>query len=87
MVCSQFSVKILGVHYGNSVLDNSNYDKISHSSAKNQCLEQSKTLFEMKKKNCKSNSLIQTLIYRSNIYILKFIIKKLEKAIAQLPIW
>ena len=50
MVCSQFSVKILGVHYGNSVLDNSNYDKISHSSAKNQCLEQSKTLFEMKKK-------------------------------------
>ena len=74
MVWSQFSIKILGVHFGSSVLDNSNWDKISHSLAKeNQYLEQSATHFEMKKqkKNCKSNFLIQTLMYRSNIYYSK----------------
>ena len=31
---SQFSIKIFGVHFGNSVLDNSNWDKISHSLTK-----------------------------------------------------
>ena len=31
MVWSQFSIKIFGVNFGNSVLDNSNWDKISHS--------------------------------------------------------
>ena len=34
MVWSQFSIKIFGVHFGNSVLDNSNWDKISHSLTK-----------------------------------------------------
>ena len=34
MVWLQFSIKILGVHFGNSVLDNSNFDKISHSVTK-----------------------------------------------------
>ena len=69
---SQFSIKILGVHFGSSALENSNCDKISHSLAKkNQYLEQSATHFEMKKKNCKSNSIIQTLIYSSNIYYSK----------------
>ena len=46
MVWSQFSIKILGVHFGSSVPD-----KISHSlEKKNQYLEQSATHFEMKKK-------------------------------------
>ena len=31
MAWSQFSIKILGVHFANSVLDNSNWDKINHS--------------------------------------------------------
>ena len=31
MVWSQFSIKIFGVNFGNYVLDNSNWDKISHS--------------------------------------------------------
>ena len=31
MVWSQFSIKIFGVHFGNSVLDNSNLDKMNHS--------------------------------------------------------
>ena len=30
MVWSQFSIKIFGVNFGNSVLDNFNWDKISH---------------------------------------------------------
>ena len=34
MVRSQFSIKIFGVHFGNSVLDNSNQDKISYSLTK-----------------------------------------------------
>ena len=71
MVWSQISFKILGIHFGKSVLDNSNWDEIIHNSC-NQYLEQSATLFEMKKeKNCKSNPLIQTLVYRSNIYYSK----------------
>ena len=63
MVWSQFSIKIIGVNFGNSFLDSSNWDKISHSLAKkkNQFLEQqSETLFEMIKKNCKPNPIIQT---------------------------
>ena len=70
MIWSKVSIKILRVHFGSSALDNSNWDKISHSLAKKQYLEQSATQFELKK-NCKSNSLIQTLIYRSNIYYSK----------------
>ena len=58
MVWSHFSIKILGVHFGSSVLDNSNWDKISHSlpkkkKKKNQYLEQSATLIAMKKDNYK----------------------------------
>ena len=34
MAWSQFSIKIFGVHFGNPVLDNSNWDKISHSLTK-----------------------------------------------------
>ena len=34
MVWSQFSIKIFGVNFGNSVLDNSNWSKISHSLTK-----------------------------------------------------
>ena len=34
MVWSQFSIKILGEDFGNSVLDNFNWGKISHSLAK-----------------------------------------------------
>ena len=34
MVWSQFSIKIFGVNFGNSVLDNSNWNKISHSLTK-----------------------------------------------------
>ena len=71
MVWSQFSIKILGVHFGSFVLDNSNWDKISQSLAKKINIWKSATHFEMKKKNCESNSLIQTLIYRSNIYYSK----------------
>ena len=46
MMWSQFSIKILGLHFGNSILDNSDWDKISHNLAKNN----------------KPNPLIQTLL-------------------------
>ena len=43
---SHFSVKILGINFGNSALDNFNWDKISENIETNPYLEQSKTLFE-----------------------------------------
>ena len=81
MVWSQFSIKIIWVHFVNFILDNSNLDKISHSlTKKNQYFEQSATLFGIIKnkkkkrkteKNCKANPLSQTLVYRSSIYYSK----------------
>ena len=58
--------KILGVHFGNSVLDISIWDKIGYNLTKTKqkkYLEQSATLFEMKKEIV-NQPLIQTLIYR-----------------------
>ena len=54
MVWSQSSIKILGLHFGSSVLDNSDWEKISHS------LTKDVTHFGMKKKqkNCKPNPLL-----------------------------
>ena len=50
MVWSQFSIQILGVHFGSFVLGNSNWDKISHSLAKKINIWKSATHFEMEKK-------------------------------------
>ena len=46
-----FPLKYLGVHFGNSVLDNTSWDEINGSLGNNcQYIEQSATLFGMKKK-------------------------------------
>ena len=42
----EISIKILEVNFGNSILDNTKWDEISNSVAKNPYLEQSETLFE-----------------------------------------
>ena len=42
----KISIKILEVNFGNSILDNTKWDEISNSVAKNLYLEQSETLFE-----------------------------------------
>ena len=57
MTWSQFFIKIVGERFGNSVLDNSNWDKISHglTKKKNQYFKQSATLFGMKKKSSYPN--------------------------------
>ena len=77
MVWLQFFLKILRVHFSTSDLDNSNWDEISHSIIKKErkkerkkrhYLKHSATLFEIRKKNCKTNPLIQTLVYRSNMH-------------------
>ena len=49
MVWSQFSIYILGVHFGSFVLANSSWDKISHGPAKKFNIWKSATHFEMKK--------------------------------------
>ena len=51
----------------------------SELSKKNQYLEQGATLWDEEKKNCKSNSLIQTLVCRSNIYYSKIFHKETRK--------
>ena len=73
MVWSQFSIKILGVHFGNSVLHNSNLDQISH------------RLTKKKKKNYKLNSPIQALVYRSNIHYSKIYHKGTRKKYSLTP--
>ena len=86
MVWSQFSIKILGVHSGSSVVDNSSWDKISHSFAKKSVFgTECNSLLDKKKKNCKSNPLIQTLIYRSNIYYSKIYHKGTSKSNSSTP--
>ena len=42
----QFLIKILGVNFGNSILDNSKWDKISEGIVKYPYLKQSETPFE-----------------------------------------
>ena len=65
------------VHFGNSVLDNSDWDKTSDSltkSKKNQYFEQSATLFGTKKNKNKrtvNQILLPKLWYRSDIYYFK----------------
>ena len=49
MVWSQFSINIFGEHFGSFVLDNSSWDKISHSLAKTINIWKSATHFEMEK--------------------------------------
>ena len=90
MVRSQFPIKILGVHFGNYVLDNPNWNKISHSLTKKINISNRVRLslgWKKRKKNCKPNAVIQTLVYRSNIYCSKIYQKEIEKKIAQLSIW
>ena len=60
MVWPQFSTKIFGVHFGKSVLHNPNWDKINHSlTKKNQCFEQSTTLFGMREEEFQTKSSYQ----------------------------
>ena len=73
MAC-HISIKLLGVHFGSSALDNSNWDKIIHR--------------KFSWKRIVNQILLSKLWYIGQIYtILKFIIKEIGKTIAQPPIW
>ena len=88
MVWSQFSIEILGVHFGNSVLHNTNCDKISHSLAKKvNNWNRAQLSLRWKKKRI-VNQILSKIWYIGQIYtILKFIKKEIVKTIAQLYIW
>ena len=87
------------LHFGTSVLDNSDWDKTSHSLTKNKNFQYSKSQTECnsvvdekkkkkRKKNCKPNPLVQTFAQIGQIYtISKFIKEEIEKTIAQISIW
>ena len=73
-VWSQFSIKILGIHFGNSALDNTNWDELSHSLTKKINIWNSSLWDE--KKNCKPNRLMHSLVYSSNTYYSKIYQKR-----------
>ena len=77
MEWSQFSSKILGANFGNSILDNSNWDKVSEGVNKKFHIRNRVTLsLRDKKDNCKPNPLIQIGEHRLNIYYSKNISKR-----------
>ena len=77
MAWSQFSIKMVGVHFHNSAHDNRNWDKIYDNLTKqNSYLEQNAALFERKKNNHKPNLLIKTMVHRSNKYYSKMYLEK-----------
>ena len=63
------SIKIPGVNFGNSVFDNSKWDKIRD-------LEKSGTLLE--RGNRKPNPLIESVVHRSNLYYSKIYQKRIH---------
>ena len=65
MTWSQFFIKIVGERFGNSVLDNSNWDKISHGLTKKKINISNRVQLFL---GWKKNPLIQTLIYKWDIY-------------------
>ena len=82
-----FPLKYLG-YILVAVINNSNWDKISHSLAKKINIWNRVQLTLRWKKRIKNQILLSKLWYISQIFpILKFIIKELRKTIAQLPIW
>ena len=92
MVWSQFSIKIIGLHFGNSVLDNSDWDKISHSLTKkfkkSTFQTECNSLCDEKKKRIVNRILLPKLWYRLDIYYLKIYQRRnWKKTKAQTSVW
>ena len=87
------SIKILELHFGNYVLDNSDWDKVNHSLTKNlkkQYFEQRATHFGMKKKKKRivNQILLSKLWYRSGIYYFKIYQRgNLKSSNLDLEVW
>ena len=86
MVWSQLSVKIFGVHFGNCVLNNSNWDKITHSLTKKSIFQtECYSLWDEKKKQETKERIVNRIFYsklwyKGQIYnIPNFIVKEVDK--------
>ena len=87
MIWSKFSIKILGVHFGNSVPDNSNWDEISHILTKKTVSRTECNSLWDEKKRIVNQILLSKLWYIGQIYTIpKFTKEEIAKAIAQLSI-
>ena len=89
MVWSKLSIKIIGVHFGNSVLDNSSWDEINGSlgttvNTQNRVQLSLKLKKEKKEKYFKPNPLIQTLVHSSDKYYSDIYQTEIEKAMQNL---
>ena len=76
----QFFIKILGINFGNSIFDNSNWDKISEGIIKTIHIWKRMRLSLRRKKIIVNQILLSKLWYTGQIYIFpKYIKKKIEK--------
>ena len=87
MIWSKFSIKILGVHFENSVPDNSNWDEISHILTQKTVSRTEYNSLWDEKKRIVNQILLSKLWYIGQIYTIpKFTKEEIAKAIAQLSI-
>ena len=75
MKSSQVSIKVLGINFGNSILDNSNWDKISEGITKNHIWNRVR-LSLRSKKIILNQILLSKLWYIGQIYTIPKCIKK-----------
>ena len=80
MIWSNFSIKILGIKFGNFTLGNSIWDKIitKKISQKNQSLGQSQIILERQQTNYKPNFTFKTVVCKSYLYNPKIYQKRKE---------
>ena len=71
------SIKILGVNFANSILDNSKWDEISDDIVKKIRIWNRVRLFE--RGNRKPNPFIQTVVHRPNLYYTKIYQKRIYR--------
>ena len=77
MIWSQFSIKILGAYFGNYVLDNSNWDKVSHSLREKLTFRtECNTFRDERKKRIVNQILLSIRWYIGQIYTIPKFIKK-----------
>ena len=77
MIWSQFSIKILGAYFGNYVLDNSNWDKVSHGLTEKLTFRtECNTFRDERKKRIVNQILLSIRWYIGQIYTIPKFIKK-----------
>ena len=83
---SQFSIKMVGVHFYNSAHNNRNWDKIYDNLTKKIHIRNRMQFSLRGENNHKPNPLIKTMVHRSSIYYSKMYLEKNSKTNKQFPL-